>query len=119
MTFSKFYNNIGVSGTKVLDCGEPEDSYHVKRAQRLINGVITEILDPNMFFSRLSFLESSKDAIDIKDELKLGKRVGFQAYKLPSITDKFYTRSSIVKNLYSSSTEGKVRAMFSDNLSNL
>lgn len=34
-----------------------------------MNGVITEILDPNLFYSRLSFLESGKDAIDIKNEL--------------------------------------------------
>lgn len=36
------------------------------RILRLINGIITEIFDPNIFFSRLSFLESGKDAIDIK-----------------------------------------------------
>lgn len=77
MTYHKFYNNIGVSGTKVLDLQDADESYHVKRAQRLVNGVITEILDPNLFFSRLSFLESSKDAIDIKNDLTLGRRVGF------------------------------------------
>ncbi len=27
---------------------------------RLVNGVITELLDPKMFYSRLSFLESGK-----------------------------------------------------------
>jgi hypothetical protein len=34
-------------------------------------------LDPNLFFSRLSFLESGKEALDIKDELNHGRRVGF------------------------------------------
>ena len=37
---------------------------------RLINGVITEIFDPNIYYSRFSFLESGKDAIDIKNDLK-------------------------------------------------
>jgi hypothetical protein len=36
---------------------------------RLINGVITEIFDPNIYYSRFSFLESGKDAIDIKNDL--------------------------------------------------
>ena len=36
---------------------------------RLINGTITEVLDPNIFYSRLSFLESGKDALDIKSNL--------------------------------------------------
>jgi hypothetical protein len=43
------------------------------RILRLINGIITEIFDPNIFFSRLSFLESGKDAIDIKTQLNLGR----------------------------------------------
>jgi len=33
---------------------------------RLVNGVITQLLDPNVFYSRFSFLESGKDALDIK-----------------------------------------------------
>ena len=33
---------------------------------RLINGIITEIFDPNMFYSRLSFLESNKEGLDFK-----------------------------------------------------
>ena len=88
------------------------------QANRLINGVLTDLLDPNLFFSRISFLESGKEALDIKSELQLGKRVGFAQFKLPSLSDKFFTRSSLVKNLYKSSTEGRVRAKFSDNLSN-
>ena len=81
-----------------------------------MNGVISELLDPNLFYSRLSFLESGKEALDIKDELNHGKRVGFQAYKLPSLSNKFYTRSSIIRNILKDSTEGKIRAKFSDNL---
>ena len=42
-----------------------------------MNGVITEILDPNILYSRISFLESSKDAIDIKNSLSMGKKMGF------------------------------------------
>ena len=81
-----------------------------------MNGVISELLDPNLFYSRLSFLESGKEALDIKDELNHGKRVGFQAYKLPSLSKKFYTRSSIIRNILKDSTEGIIRAKFSDNL---
>jgi len=38
-------------------------------AMRLVNGVITEVLDPNIFYSRFSFLESGKEAIDMKFKL--------------------------------------------------
>ena len=54
---------------------------------RLINGVITEIFDPNIFYSRLSFLESGKDAIDIKTFLNQGK--AYNGYKQPNIQNKF------------------------------
>jgi hypothetical protein len=46
---------------------------NIDQVLRLLNGVVTEIFDPNIFFSRLSFLESGKDAIDIKNELNAGK----------------------------------------------
>ena len=81
-----------------------------------MNGVITEILDPNILYSRISFLESSKDAIDIKNSLSMGKKMGFQQYKLPSIADKYYTRSCMIKQFYDESSEGRIRAKFSDNL---
>ena len=42
-----------------------------------MNGVVTEILDPNILYSRISFLESGKDAIDIKHDLSMGKKVGY------------------------------------------
>ena len=79
---------------------------------RLINGVITEIFDPNIFFSRLSFLESGKDAIDIKTFLNQGKT--YNGYKQPNIQNKFYTRSALVKNLIPMPSEGKVRAKYSE-----
>lgn len=80
---------------------------------RLINGAITEILDPNIYFSRFSFLESGKEAIDLK--FKLGKKsLTGNDNSLPNVKNKYYTRSSLVKNLVPFPSEGKVRAMFSD-----
>lgn len=35
-------------------------------AMKLINDVITFIIDPNLYYSRLSFFESGRDAIGIK-----------------------------------------------------
>jgi hypothetical protein len=75
---------------------------------RLINGTVTEVLDPNIFYSRLSFLESGKDALDIKSNLNKGKPQN--GYKLPNIQNKFYTRSTLIKNLIPLPSEGKVRA---------
>lgn len=80
-----------------------------------MNGVITEVLDPNMYYSRLSFLESGKDALGIKHALIQGKRVGFAAHKLPKISEKYYTRSSMNKNFFGTSDVGSVRARYSDN----
>jgi adenosylmethionine-8-amino-7-oxononanoate aminotransferase len=77
---------------------------------RLVNGVITELLDSNIFYSRLSFLESGKEAIDIKAK-------NAQLGNSKSSTDKkqkFYTRSALVKNLIPMPSEGKVRALFTD-----
>lgn len=78
------------------------------QAMRLINGTITEVLDPNIFYSRLSFLESGKDALDIKSNLNQGKQ--HNGYKLPNIQNKFYTRSALIRNLIPLPSEGKVRA---------
>jgi hypothetical protein len=36
---------------------------------KLINDVITHLLDPNIYYSRFSFFESGKDAINIKYEV--------------------------------------------------
>lgn len=38
---------------------------------KLINDVITHLLDPNLYYSRFSFLESGMEAINIKYEVKL------------------------------------------------
>ena len=38
-------------------------------AMRLMSGCITEIIDPKLYFSRFSFLESGKEAIDIKNKM--------------------------------------------------
>jgi len=122
MSYDKFFNNIGPSGNKqitsnISDTGEVLDHpAHILQAQRLMNGVITEILDPNIFYSRISFLESGKGAIDLKHDLSMGKKVGFQRYKLPSIAEKYYTRSCMVKQFFDESSEGRIRAKFSDNL---
>ena len=35
-------------------------------AMRYINGAMTEVIDPKIYYSRFSFLESGKDAIDLK-----------------------------------------------------
>lgn len=36
---------------------------------KLMNDVITQLIDPNLYFSRFSFLESDKEAINIKFEV--------------------------------------------------
>ena len=82
---------------------------------RLINGAITEILDPKIYFSRFSFFESNKEAIDLK--YKINKKsltsTGGSSV-LPNVKNKYYTRSSLIKNLIPNPSEGKVRAIFGD-----
>lgn len=39
---------------------------HDKIAMKLINDLITQLIDPNLFYSRFSFFESGRDAINIK-----------------------------------------------------
>jgi hypothetical protein len=41
---------------------------HEKIAIKLINDVITRVLDPNIYYSRMSFFESGRQAINIKYE---------------------------------------------------
>lgn len=91
--------------------GDNADPEHHQVAFRLINGVITEIFDPNIFYSRLSFLESGKAALDIKSNLNQGR--AHNGYKLPNINDKFYTRSALNNNLIPMPSERKIRAKFS------
>lgn len=99
MNYRIFFKNYPEGGNT--------DTRHQKLAERLINGVITETFDPNIFYSRLSFLESGKDGIDIKYELNAGKQ--HNGYKLPNIQNKFYTRSALIKNLVPVPSEGRVR----------
>jgi hypothetical protein len=94
-------------------------------AMRLISAVITEILDPKLYYSRFSFLESGKEAIDIK--YKMFRRPGGMASTsenspspfLPNVKNKYNTRSTLVKNLFPMPSEGKVRAMFIEPSTNL
>ena len=51
---------------KVNYPGFMENNVNQERAMRLVNGVITELLDPKIYYSRFSFLESGKEAIDKK-----------------------------------------------------
>jgi hypothetical protein len=82
-----------------------EEERHDKIISKLINDVITVLLDPNMFYSRFSFFESEKDAM----KLTYYKA---RASKLPKINSKIFTRSALVKTLFPVPSEGKVRAMF-------
>ena len=77
-----------------------------KETMRLVNGVITALLDPNVFYSRFSFMESGKDALDIKQQLNSHKKTDGKK--------KFFTRSALVKNLIPHPSEGRVRALFCD-----
>ena len=61
---------------------------HERIAMKLINDVITQLIDPNVYYSRLSFFESGKDAINIKYE---------KSKKQPSNgMSKFFMRSALV-----------------------
>jgi hypothetical protein len=81
LSFVQFFNDIGPSGKNNMEVKAYEDDNekpsHIRHASRLINGVISELLDPHLIYSRLSFLESGKDAVDIKNDLMNGKYVGF------------------------------------------
>jgi hypothetical protein len=43
-----------------------EVDIHEKLAMKLINDVVTSIIDPNLYYSRFSFLESGREAINLK-----------------------------------------------------
>lgn len=74
-----------------------EDDEMSATALRLINGAITEVLDPKIYYSRFSFLESGKEAIDLKN--KITRNGGGDPLQLPNVKNKYYTRSTLVKNL--------------------
>ena len=88
-----------------------------EQAMKHISSLITEIMDPKLYYSRLSFLESGKEAIDIKN--RIFRRPGGTTLEdgqgfLPNVKNKFYTRSTLVKNLFPMPSEGKVRALFAE-----
>lgn len=76
---------------------------HNKVAQKLINDVITVLIDPNIFYSRLSFFESGREAINIKYE---------RSKRHESSQSKFFMRSALIQQLIPNPSEGKVRALF-------
>ena len=80
-------------------------------SMRLLNGAITEMIDPKLYYSRFSFFESGKEAIDIKFNLHKRSHIGSH---LPSVKNKYNTRSTLIKNLIPHPSEGRVRAMFGD-----
>lgn len=85
-----------------------EEIRHDMIMSKLLNDVITIILDPNMYYSRFSFFESEKDAM----KLTYHK---VRSSQLPKINSKIFTRSALVKSLFPVPSEGKVRAMFGHN----
>ena len=76
-----FLGKKGINKTSESLLAEIDDNQG--KVLRLLNGVVTEIFDPNMFFSRLSFLESSKDAVDIKYALNKGK--DYKGFRMPPV----------------------------------
>lgn len=96
-----------------------EDEEMSATTLRLINGAITEVLDPKIYYSRFSFLESGKEAIDLKHKMSKGGGINSggmlgESVQLPNVKNKYYTRSTLVKNLIPQPSEGKVRALFGD-----
>jgi hypothetical protein len=87
-----------------------EDPVNEEFTMISINGVITELLDPKIYYSRFSFLESGKDAIDIKAAMASKRNAR-------SKKTQHYTRSALVKNLIPQPSDGRVRSLFTDNKS--
>ena len=82
---------------------------------RLVNSVITELLDPKIYYSRFSFLESGKEAIDKK--FIMNNKTLQSTQSTGNKKGKYYTRSALMKNLIPKPSDGKVRALFMDNKS--
>lgn len=113
MNFNKFLENKPDGHGPAINSNLGKNYEEV--CMRLVNGVITELLDSNVYYSRLSFLESGKEAIDLKHKIsQLGNQKSSSDKK-----QKFYTRSALVKNLIPMPSEGKVRALFTDGQSKL
>ena len=65
------------------------DETQEKIAMKLINDLITQLIDPNIFFSRFSFFESGRDVISIK--YMKSRSAAHQ-----STRTKFFTRSALL-----------------------
>ena len=78
---------------------------HDKIASKLINDLITQLVDPNIFYSRFSFFESGLDAINIKYERN-------KASSIDVARNKFFTRSALMQQLIPNPSEGKVGALY-------
>ena len=76
-----------------------------KIAMKLINDLITQLIDPNIFYSRFSFFESGREAINIK--YAMSRSAAHQSTRA-----KFFTRSALVSQLIPNPSEGKIRALF-------
>jgi hypothetical protein len=72
---------------------------------KLINDLVTQLLDPCLYFSRFSFFESGREAIQLKQE-KAKQSKNTSAYQ------KFFKRSALVEQLFPNPSDGKVRAIF-------
>ena len=70
-----------------------------------INDLITQLIDPNIFYSRFSFFESDREAINLKYN-----KARSAAHE--SARNKFFTRSALVSQLIPNPSEGKIRALF-------
>ena len=70
---------------------------------KLMNDFITLLIDQNLFYSRLSFFESDREAINIKF---------IKSQKQFVKEDKFCIRSSMNRQLIPNPSDGKVRAFF-------
>lgn len=68
---------------------------------KLINLIITAVLDPSLFYSRFPFFESDKQAIEIKFNSRKGGLI-------ESSKGKFNTRSALVAALIPKPSDGKL-----------
>lgn len=82
-----------------------ESSSAGRTVENNVTLLITKLLDPNVLYSRFSYLESEDNAI----RLKLKQRSLSKAHQ---VQDMFYTNSSLVNSLLVRKSEGKVRRRF-------
>ena len=67
--------------------------------------MITQLIDPNLYFSRFSFFESGREAINIKYKKS-------KSSNTESAQNRFFKRTALVEQLFPNPSEGKVRALF-------